>query len=458
MFFLIIFALCIVGLGLLALVVAGKFPLNSYPVLMMPTLFLIFVVNALQLHSNTVAYSYINESTFILSSFVCLVSFLAVIAGWCYRDILPKKPQPSQPSPRFYFPYDRLFTIGTICHILSFIAEFLIASRRGGFFALYSEAHSFYKGDENPFLFYLFFLTFVGTVPYLQCLFCNKKLPLHQKIIIITVCALQIVRTIIVGQRGWAFNLVFIYLTVPFFCLGKQPKIRQVAYFLIPTALFVLIIPGIRNHVYLGSNNLTQVPQLAVEALASIKEGNAGSGVADLEDSSRVSSEFILGSALISAAWEKNAYTYGLSFYDFLINPIPRAIWQDKPKNVGLQSQIDTINNHYLWKFNPGSAVTGIADVFLNFGFFCIPFWFFFALVHRAVYNAASIPGNFYAQGIYACLLWGSTFLLNQSVLLWGTTIINSVFFTTLFYSYARMIKPHNRLSIRSLGHENSTH
>jgi hypothetical protein len=441
MFFLVMFTLCAVGLSLLVLVILGKFPLNAYPVLMMPTLFLVFVLNALQLHSNAIAYQYITESIFTFTTLVCLVSFLSVLAGWCYPNILPKQSTPPSQNRPFYFPYDRLFTIGTICHIISFFAELAIASGRGGLIALYSRPHNFYTGDDNPILFYLFFLTFVGTVPYLQCLFCNKTLPNSQRLIILAVCALQVFRTIIVGQRGWVFNLVFIYLTVPFFCLGTLPKVRQVAYFLIPAALFVIIIPAIRGNIYLGSTSLDRLPNLVIEALSSAKEGNTGSGIADSTDRSRVSSEFIIGAATISAAWEHNAYTYGLSFYDSLINPIPRAIWKEKPKNIGLQSQIAIINNHYPWRFNDGSAPTGIADVFLNFGFFCIPFWFFFGLIHRWVYDVASIPGNFYAQGIYTTFLWGSTFLLNQGVLLWGTTIMSSTFFMTIFYAYARIIK-----------------
>jgi hypothetical protein len=449
MFFLVIFTLCAVGIGLLGLVILGRFPLNAYPILMMPTLFLVFVINALQLHSNAIAHRYLTESIFTFATFVCLVSFLSVIAGWCYPNIRPpRRPSlslvDSQNHPRFYFPYDRLFIIGTVCHLISFFAELLIASGRGGLIALYSRPHNFYTGDDNPLLFYLFFLTFVGTVPYLQCLFSHKNLPPDQRIIIIIVCALQVLRTIIVGQRGWVFNLVFIYLTVPFFCLGTLPKLRQVASFLIPAALFVIIIPAVRGNIYLGSNNLDRLPAQVMQALSDAQEGNAGSGIADAVDPSRVSSEFIIGAATISAAWETNSYTYGLSFYDSLINPIPRAIWKEKPKNIGLQSQVAIINSNYPWKFNEGSAPTGIADVFLNFGFFCVPFWFFFGLIHRWIYDVASIPGNFYAQGIYAVLLWGSTFLLNQGVLLWGTTIMSSTFFMTLFYSYARIIKKTN--------------
>lgn len=442
MFFLLIFALSVTGAGLLALVIAGKVSLNSYPVLMIPSLFLIFVVNALQLHSNSIAYNYLTEPMFVLCSFVCLVSFLAVIAGWCYTDILPKSLQ-SKPQPeRSYFSYDRLFRIGTLCHILSFMAEMAIASRRGGLLAIYSKPHSFYQGDDNPLFFYLFFLTFVGAVPYLQCLFCNKTLPLNQRVIIIAVCAIQIVRTIIVGQRGWVFNLVFLYLTVPFLCMGKLPKIRQVAYFLLPAAIFVLILPAIRGNVYLGSDAIGRVPELALEALNSAKQGDTGSGITDADDKTRVASEFILGAATIYTAWEKNAYTYGLSFYDALINPIPRSIWEEKPKNISLQSQIDIINNNFDWQFNPGSAPTGFADIFLNFGFFCVPFWFLFGLVHRRIYNSASKSGHFYAQCVYVLLLFGSTYLLNQGVLFWGTNIISSLFFATLFYSYARIVKP----------------
>ena len=442
MFYLVIFTICLVGIGLLGLVIAGKFPLNGYPVIMLGPVFLFFVVNALQLHANKVAYNYIDEWMFTFACFVCLVSFLSVLMGWCYVDVKPKDLVLSKKSSVTYYPYDRLFTIGTVCHILSFIAEFMIASKQGGLIKLYSQGHAFYSGgNENPLLFYLFFLNFCGTVPYLQCFFCNKTLPMWQRIIIMVVCALQLFRTLIAGQRGWVFNLVFIYLTVPFFCIGRWPKVRQVAYFLLPALMFVIILPAIRGSVYLGSSDLGRLPELAVEALSEASQGDTGSGIADNYDTTRVSSEFILGAATISKAWEKNAYTYGLSFYDFLINPIPRALWPGKPLNIGLQTQKDIINNNFPWSFNAGSAPTGFADVFLNFGFFCIPFWFFFGLIHRWVYDVASKPGNFYAQEVYVCLLCGSTYLLNQNVLFWGTNIMASLVFVTLFYSYARVIK-----------------
>jgi hypothetical protein len=449
MFFLIIFIICAVGLSLFGLVLVGKFPLNGYPVLMMPPLFLIFVVNALQLHANDIAYNYVTEFDFTLASFVCLLSFLAVIAGWCYVDILPRKRQPQVTSSKVYYSYNRLFIIGTACHLLSLAAELLIAANRGGLVALYSKAHNLY-GDDNPLLFYLFFLTFIGTIPYLQCLFCNKKLPTSQRTIIIAVCLLQILRTLVLGHRAWVFNLVFIYVTVPFFCIGRWPKVRQIAPFVIPAAILILIFPAIRGSLYLGSSDISKVPTAAIEALGKASQGDTGSGITDPDDDSRVASEFILGAATISAAWEKNSYTYGLSFYDFLINPIPRQIWPGKPKNISLQSQIDIINSNYPWVFNNGSAPTGFADVFLNFGFFCILFWFLFGLVHRRIYDSASTEGHFYAQCVYVILLLGSTYLLNQGVLFWGTNIMNSLFFSTLFYSYARMVKPKSKLVVPS--------
>lgn len=448
MFDLLIFTLCLVGIGLLGLVIAGKFPLNGYPVIMMGPLFLIFVVNALQLHANAIAYNYIEEWMFTFTTFVCLVSFLSVIMGWCYVDVRPKHLVSRKKPSVTYYPYERLFTIGTVCHTLSFIAELMIASKRGGLLGLYSQGHAFYQGNENPLVFYFFFLTFVGAIPYLQCFFSNKTLPSWQRITIIVVCALQILRAVLVGQRGWVLHLVFIYITVPFFCMGRWPKVREVASFLLPAIIFVMILPAIRGSIHLGSSNLGQVPELAIEGLRGATHGSTGSGIADVDDPTRVASEFILGAATISTAWEKNAYTYGTSFYDFLINPIPRALWPEKPLNIGLQSQQDIINNNLPWSFNTGSAPTGFADVFLNFGFFCIPFWFLFGLIHRWIYDLASKPGNFYAQAVYVCLLFGSTFLLNQGVLFWGTTLINSLFFTTLFYSYARMVK-HRKLAHR---------
>ena len=443
MYFFIIFTLCILGLGLLVLVAIGKFPLNGYPVLMMPSLYLIFVINSLQLHSNLIGFKYIDESIFTFSSFVCLITFLAVIIGWCYIDILPNRKLYREEKINIYYPYNRLFLIGTICHLLSFIAELLIAhGRGGGLLDLYSNPHSFYSGSDNPFLFYLFFLTFVGTVPYLQCFFSNQKLPPNQKFIIIFVCLVQIIRALIVGQRSWIFNLIFIYVTIPFFCVNRLPKIRQVAYFLLPAAVLVIILPTIRGSIYLGSTDLHNLPELVYKGLSSATEGDTGSSITDAAgDTSRVSSEFILGAATMTAAWRKNSYTYGLSFYDFLINPIPREIWDEKPKDLGLQSQVNIINNNYPWKFNSGSASTGIAEMFLNFGFFSIPFWFIFGLIHRLVYNLALKPKNFYAQGMYVTLLWGSTFLLNQSIFQWGTSIINSMFFMTIFYAYARILK-----------------
>jgi hypothetical protein len=108
MFFIVMFTLCAVGISLIGLVILGKFPMNAYPVLMMPTLFLVFVINALQLHSNAIAYQYITESIFTFTTFVCLVSFLSVLAGWCYPNIRPKpiylnfpKPLPN-PSPLLF--------------------------------------------------------------------------------------------------------------------------------------------------------------------------------------------------------------------------------------------------------------------------------------------------------------------------------------------------------------------
>jgi len=450
MFYLVMFTLCLVGISLAGLVIADKFPLNGYPVIMMIPLFSIFVVSSLKLHANKIAYNYLEEWMFTFATFICLVSFLSIILGWSYTDIRPKRKESRKTTSLFYYSYNRLFTIGTVCHIISFISELLIASRRGGILALYSRSHSFYLGDDNPLFFYLFFLTFVGMIPYLQCFFCDRNLTTKRRIIIVTIGLLQILRAIVVGQRGWIFNIVFIYITIPFFCLNQKPKLRQVIYFVLPAAFFVIVLPVIRGSIYLGSSDLGRLPELVAQGLSEFSQGSTGSGITDSVDPTRVASEYILGAGTISKAWEQNSYTYGLSFYDCLINPIPRALWPDKPLNISLQSQIDIINNNFPWSFNPGSAPTGLADIFLNFGFFCIPFWFFFGLIHRRIYDSASKPDRFYTQGVYVSLLWGSTYLLNQGVLFWGVNLMNVLFFMTIFYMYARIVKPYKISSLNS--------
>jgi hypothetical protein len=432
-----------VGIGLLGLVIAGKFPLNGYPIIMMGPLYLIFVVNALQLHANKIAFNYLEEWMFAFTSFVCLVSFLSVIAGWCYVDVKPKELfSKKKASTVSKISYNRLFTIGTICHILSFIGELLIAAKQGGLIAMYSKPHSFYIGDmDTDYVYLLFYLTFIGVIPYLQCFFCDKNLPIFKRIIIIAVCGLQIIRTVLVGQRAWIFNLVYIYITVPFFCIGKWPKVRQVAYFLLPAIIMVIILPPLRGTIYIGSNKLEQLPEKVIEALRDAQKGSAGSGIYEVENPSRVASEFILGAGTISAAWESGSYTYGASFYEILVSPIPRAWWKDKPKDLAHKNQINTIETHFYWHQIFGSFPTGIADVFLNLGFGCIFFWFFLGRVYRWVYDLASRPGNFYAQAVYVCLLLSSVFLLTQSLYMWGTNTIATLVVTTVFYSYARIVK-----------------
>lgn len=443
MFYLVIGMLCVVGAGLLGLVIAGRFPLNSYPVVMMGPLYLIFVVNAVQLHANRIAFNYIEEWMFTFTSFVCLVSFLSVIAGWCYVDIKPKVLTSKKKEPILSnFSYGRLFAVGTVCHIISFIGELLIASKQGGLVAMYSQPHSFYSGNaDSDYVYLLFYLTFIGVIPYLQCLVGYKKLSVFHKIIILAVCALQIIRTLVSGQRAWVFNLAYIYITVPFFCRGKWPRFRQVTYFLLPALVLVIILPAIRGNVYLGSSNLEQVPEQVVEALQDTQKGNIGSGIYDVDDPSRVANEFILGAGVMSAAWETNSYTYGASFYEILVSPIPRAWWPDKPKDLAHKNQISTIDNHFYWHQIFGSFPTGIADVFLNLGFGCTFFWFFLGRFYRWVYDLASMPGNFYAQAVYVCFLLASVFLLTQSLYMWGTNTIGTLVETTLIYSYARIVK-----------------
>jgi hypothetical protein len=454
MFYLTVAILCLLGLGLFALILQDKFPLNGYPVLMMIPIFTIFVVNNIQLHSNRIAFNYLDEWMFTFTTLVVLVSFGAVLAGWMYINILPgsRRLAPVEEN----YPLDRLFTIGTACHVLSFIGELLIAKNAGGFFALYSKGHSFYGGADSDYLYLLFHLTFIGSVPYLQCLICNQKLPQWQKLGIVAVLGLQVFRALIVGQRGWLLNLVFIYLTVPFFCLGRWPRIRQVVPFLVPALALVIIFPAIRGSVYLGSQDWNHLPEKALIALQGASKGDTGSGITDEGDQSRVSSEFMLGAAIISAAWEKNSYTAGLSFYEMLTAPIPRQIWTEKPKNIALKSWIEVVNTHFPWSFNPGSAPTGIADVFLNLGFGCVVFWFGLGRLHRWVYDYASRPGSFYGQGLYVSLLLGSVFLFTQGLYFWWQWILSSSVFTTLFYAYARLNKM-PKTTVNSLHSPSST-
>jgi hypothetical protein len=437
-------AIAILGVSAFMLfwaILIGKFPLNGYPVCMLVLVFLVFFVNASQLYIKGEVQNYLDEWMSALGVLVATLSFLSVLFGWLYPDIKPKKKSSEASNTRSIYAFDRVFIAGSVCHILSLFAELVIASQVGGLLNLYSTPHNFYGAGSsvgNDYIFLLFSLTFIGLVPYLQCLICNKEMPKWQRYIVISVCIIQILRTLIVGQRGWVLNLVFIYLTVPFFCLGKLPKIRTVSLFVVPALLLVILLPAIRPFLYIGGD-ISRLPEQVSQGLAAALEGDAGSGVVDADDPSRVISEFILGSGIVAKAYEKNEYTWGLSFYEVLINPIPRAIWPEKPRVLGLQSWVNEINDNFNWKFNTGSAPTGIADVFLNFGFWSLPYWFVFGRIHRWAYDQAATPGNFYGQGLYASMLLASVLLLTQGVFLWGTNLIAATIFTTVIYTYAKV-------------------
>jgi hypothetical protein len=334
------------------------------------------------------------------------------MAGWLKRPTRP----PRAPLPGAWIPA-RLWCFGLFTAVAGFALYAIFIARSGGAEVFYSLPHGGGAAwtDNTAYLYMGPWWALAGIAMMLlaACRIGGERWRWAVPIL----CTLGLLaNAILMSSRGYLFATAVVSLAAV--AIGKQWDIRfwKAVPPLIAAGLAVLGMLAFRSVLHLGERT-TPVPGIS-EAFASIMSNDAGS------TARRVSgNEFIVHGTLLDTVDATRKYHYALPWlYVFLVHPVPRVLWPNKPYGFEpLGVGWSDVFAHTGVVIADGSAPGIVADIYYNFGWFSILFfWIFGALTRRLYANAMALTSplaclayvmllgaglNCFAQGVGAVLV-----------------------------------------------------
>ena len=130
--------------------------------------------------------------------------------------------------------------------------------------------------------------------------------------------------------------------------------------------------------------------------------------------------EYVNNCQMIGTVYKTGKYEYGTGHLELLVHWVPRAVWRHKPiLGEGYHPFIEEFDDMEVATgvrlLGNGAAWSGVADSFLEYGFFCPVFWFVLGFGMGIVY-AKVIHGKAPQwMCAYVGFICGSHWLISQS-------------------------------------------
>ena len=126
--------------------------------------------------------------------------------------------------------------------------------------------------------------------------------------------------------------------------------------------------------------------------------------------------------------WQNGEYSWGAALINPIINFLPRHLFPDKASMMLRPvSRREVLFRGVGWEPNPGSCPTGPGEMFTEFGFFSLMFWFLIGAVMARVDATLGSLSDPRQIGYYAGALCGLLHLVLQS---YGAGFMAYLFFT----------------------------
>lgn len=280
----------------------------------------------------------------------------------------------------------------------------------GGFTAAYGQS---YGGGWSD---YGYIRDAVGlcvlAIMLLLIAFTNYPLKGTNQLLVIVVCAIFaspfLAQGFLGGRRGPTF-FVASALGLGWYMMRRQrPRLSVMVASGLLFGMLLLFIVANRSSFYLGSDF-----QFERSALSQLQ----------VEDQDRVvGNEFIYASGVISHRVIKDEYYWGRRYLAMIfVRPIPRQIWENKYEDMGVGEMVTnaglgTEEFQYTlgWSGQLGAAPGIIADVWVEFWWFCLPVLFAFGWAYGYVWKS-TITGGVLPTVTYIIMISLSLFLVWQT-------------------------------------------
>jgi hypothetical protein len=288
------------------------------------------------------------------------------------------------PAPASWNP-QRLWSFGCLTATIGLVLYLIFISRSGGIDQAFGQAHGL-GGSWKENTAYLYFGPWWSLSGIAMMLLAASRLrnELRRWVVPASFALALLVNAILLSSRGSLFATSVTILAA--LCLGLRlpvPFSRAVPVVAVG-GLGVLLVLGFRSVLHLGESG-SEAPDVASALTTAMK-------IEPRYVAYRMTgNEFVYHAAAIETVDETRKYHWGLFWlYIYTVHPVPRILWPDKPytfESPGITwDDIRTVTGITI----SGGAAPGIVtDLYWHFGWFSLPFFYFFGKYSGRLYLRA---------------------------------------------------------------------
>ena len=252
-------------------------------------------------------------------------------------------------------------------------------------------------------------------------------------------CVIPFTAALVYGRRETAALLILIIGMTLYFRLGIRPPRALITLVLVAAALFIPSTYEYRSSLAEGS----EVVRSEIDFVENFKRFITEESILELRNAAFI----------IAATKASGSYEYGAAFWDELVSRYVPAQFV----GAGVKSSLYILDSEdraasqlfrYGYYIPDGSTITGIADSFLQFGWFGWVFFVFAGWFAKSLFEAAEAGHSLYAQLLY--ILSSTTFM--RSVTHQVADFLPGVLFFVIFLCLAAWyadVRPNGRIRIR---------
>jgi len=341
---------------------------------------------------------YLGNGISNLGQLMPLLCLVGVLVGWNLGTRIKGRLAPEMRT----YPYFRLWLVGLF---------FLVVGAIGGYSVQRaSESGNLDYAESSGYWYLLFYVGYPGLAMTIWALF---RMDRGMRICLGIITALGLVAFMFPhlagARRGPLFPAIMILLIVPPLTTRRSPNPLIFFGGIAIAGLVMLLFLQVREVTYKGGTWGEAIHNLSINQAITEK-------VEQPEDN-----EYINNCQIIGTIYQNGKYQYGTGHLGLLWHWIPRAAWKQKPA-LGegyytfdeMFDDVEAATGFHLLGY--GAAVGGVADTFVQYGFFCPLFWFGLSWCLGKAYVRARAGNNPRWLFCYIGFICASHWLISQSV------------------------------------------
>lgn len=326
------------------------------PVVALGSFALLYVIQPVELIRTDTMGLFLSDWQAAKALLIPALMLAAFMAGWLRQNrprldrIFPWDPQP-------------MWNVGFAAASLGLILWVIFLERSGGILQSYSQAHggAMEWKENTAYLYDGPWLILSGAV---MMIYGNRehKTKRWKTLVPYSFLAVFGVDAIIGSSRGSLFAVVGGTFVAVSIARRKQVKLKLTIGVLLTLACLIAFVFANRDRLRVGgqSASATQSPEEALNGLVGTSESDRERGM--------IAQEFLLQAATIEAVDQTGKLDWGVSWIEFfLINPIPRVLFPEKPTPTYRGVTSGDIFEQTSILSAPGSAPGIVADLYGKF-------------------------------------------------------------------------------------------